>query len=111
MKSVTFYYVKLSRYQHNFLDSGRNQGICTLPGDLSVMTKLRFILDGLPARKQLHELFIVHVKELIKINPTVGELAEGTLLLDISILEQNKKANKLAINTKSPVHETRVHLI
>lgn len=36
------------------------------------------------AREQFHELFIVHVKELIQVNTSVGELTEGPLLLELN---------------------------
>ena len=36
------------------------------------------------AREQFHELFIVHVKELIQVNTSIGELTEGPLLLELN---------------------------
>ena len=39
-----------------------------------------------PACEELHETLIVHVQELVQINPTVGELTEGPLLLQLSSL-------------------------
>ena len=34
------------------------------------------------AREQFHELFIVHVQELIQVHTSIGELTEGPLLLE-----------------------------
>jgi len=33
-----------------------------------------------PAGKELHEALVVHVQELVQVDPAVGELAEGPLL-------------------------------
>merc|ERR1719384_1240661 len=38
-----------------------------------------------PADKQLHQLLVVHVKELVKVDPPVGELPEGPPLLQLDI--------------------------
>merc|ERR1740124_1938543 len=35
------------------------------------------------AREQFHELFIVHVQELIQVHTSVSELTEGPLLLEL----------------------------
>jgi hypothetical protein len=48
------------------------------------------------AREQLDELLVAHNQELIKINSTVGELTEDTLLtgaLGLSLKSRKKKAN------------------
>ena len=44
-----------------------------------------------PAREELHQLLVVHVQELVQIHATIRELAEGTLLLDISILKKDNE--------------------
>merc|ERR1719189_2606867 len=38
-----------------------------------------------PADEQLHQLLVVHVKELVKVDPPVGELPEGPPLLQLDI--------------------------
>merc|ERR1719507_410515 len=38
-----------------------------------------------PADKQLHQLLVVHVEELVKVDPPVGELPEGPPLLQLDI--------------------------
>jgi len=41
-------------------------------------------LSSDPAWKQLHQLLVVHVEELVEVHSAVGELAEGSLLLELS---------------------------
>ena len=36
------------------------------------------------AGQQLHQLLVVHVEELVEVHSAVGELAEGSLLLEVS---------------------------
>ena len=38
-----------------------------------------------PADKQLHQLLVVHVEELVKVDTPVGELPEGPPLLQLDI--------------------------
>ena len=45
------------------------------------------------ARKQLHQLFIAHVKELIQIDSTVGELTESPLFLQLRCCSLKKLTN------------------
>ena len=40
-------------------------------------------LSSNAAREELHQLLIVHVQELVEVHSAVGELAEGTLLLEL----------------------------
>ena len=45
------------------------------------------------ARKQLHQLFIAHVKELIQIDSTVGKLTESPLFLQLRCCSLKKLTN------------------
>ena len=48
------------------------------------------------AGQKLHQLLVVHVEELVQVHPAVGELAEGSLLLELSGSLKSKD-NKLMI--------------
>merc|ERR1719206_1387804 len=49
---------------------------------LTLQTTGEFTPDS--AGEELHQALIVHVQELIKVNTTVGELTESSLLLQLS---------------------------
>merc|ERR1712223_228336 len=49
---------------------------------LAFQTTTDFSTDS--AREQLHQLFIVHIQKLIKIDSSVSELTEGPLFLELS---------------------------
>jgi hypothetical protein len=50
-----------------------------------------------PAREQLHELLIVHVQQLVQVDPAVRNLAEGTLLLDLDSLKQKETRSEYKV--------------
>ena len=52
-------------------------------------------LSANSAWQQLHQLLIVHVQELVEVHSAVGELAEGTLLLQLGGSLQQRKNDKL----------------
>ena len=56
-----------------------------------------------PAGEELGQTLIVHVEKLIKIDPTVGVLAEGSLLLQLCGLSVTHAGYFLSGNEKRDV--------